>query len=87
MKVSKNSKYQTHKKSIKLTKNPNDRTGALKEGTFSDFLTTIVAKHQKIEGDPLGKFFRKQSQCRKNLKGILWGFFSTSFLSPSIKKL
>ena len=28
MKVSKNSKYQTHKKSIKLTKNPNDRTGA-----------------------------------------------------------
>ena len=50
MKVSKNSKYQTHKKSIKLTKNPSDRTGALKEGTLSHFSTSIVAKHQKIEG-------------------------------------
>ena len=65
MKVSKNSKYQTHKKSIKLTKNPNDRTGALKEGTFSDFLTTIVAKHQKIEGDPLGKFFENSLNAEK----------------------
>ena len=30
--------------------------GALKGGTLSDFLTSIVAKHQKIEGDPL-EFF------------------------------
>ena len=48
MKVSKNSKYQTHKKSIKLTRNPTDGTGA-------HFLTSIVAKHQKIEGGPLVK--------------------------------
>ena len=46
MKVSENSKYQTYKKSIKLTKNPNDQTG-----TLLDFLTTIVAKHQKFENN------------------------------------
>ena len=38
-----------------------------KRGTRSDFLTSIVAKHQKTEGDPLEKFFffEKKSQCRK----------------------
>ena len=46
MKVSKNSENQTHKKSIKLTKNPNDGTGA-KRGIISHFLTSIVAKHQQ----------------------------------------
>ena len=30
-------------------------------GTLSNFLTSIVAKHQKIERDPLGNFFRKKS--------------------------
>ena len=45
-KVSKNSKYQTHKKRIKLTKNPNDRTAA-PGGTLSDFSTSVAAKHQK----------------------------------------
>ena len=68
MKVSKNAKYQTHKKNIKLTKNQNDRTGApgaaragpcpAKRGALSDFLTSIVAKHQNIDGDgPFGENF------------------------------
>ena len=66
--MSKNSKYQTHKKSIKLTKNPNDQTGAprasgaLKGGTLSRFLTSIVAEHQKIGGGTLWEiFFEKKS--------------------------
>ena len=55
MKVSKNSKYQTHEK----PKRPNWRD---KRGTLSRCLTSIVAKHQKIEGGPFGEFFfRKKS--------------------------
>ena len=44
-------------------KNPNDRTGALKGGdSFVFFLTSIVAKHQKIQGGPLRKkYFEKKS--------------------------
>ena len=67
--MSKNSKYQTHKKSIKLTKKPNDRTGEpgtnarAKRGTLSHFLTCILAKHQKIEGV---KKILEKSQNRKN---------------------
>ena len=72
MKVSKNSKYQTHKKSIKLTKRvSNSRKTQTTEmarqvpasmcpGDPFAFLTSIVAKHQKIKklkGDPLGNFF------------------------------
>ena len=59
------------RKTPQYPKNPNGNgTGALKGGTLSDFLTSIVAKHQKIEGDPLGKFSSKKvSQCRKKLKG------------------
>ena len=38
-----------------------DRIGALKGGTFSDFLTSIVAEHQKTEGYPSGNFFSKKS--------------------------
>ena len=74
MKVKKNSKYQTHKKSIKLTKNLNDGTGALK-GDLSHFWTSIVAKHQKIEEGPFGekKIPKKVSQCRKNWKGGPFG--------------
>ena len=67
MKVSKNSKYQTHKKSTKLTKNPSDRTGALdalKEWTISLFFN-IVAKRQKIEGE---KFFFESLNSEKKLK-------------------
>ena len=45
MEVSKTSKYQTHKKSIKLTKNLKTELAHL-----SDFLTSIVVKYQKIEG-------------------------------------
>ena len=54
MKVSKNSKYQTHKKSIKLTKNPNDRAGALKGGPFA-FFNIHCCKTSKIEGGPFGE--------------------------------
>ena len=45
-----------------------DRIGALKGGTLSNFLTSIVAKHRKIEGGPFGEnlFSRKKSQCQKN---------------------
>ena len=50
MKVSKNSKYRTLKKSIKLTKNPNDRTGAKSEDPFGIFNILSVAKHQNNEG-------------------------------------
>ena len=42
MKVSKNSKYQTHEK-------PKRRNWRAKRGVLSHFLTLIVAKHQKIE--------------------------------------
>ena len=71
MKVLKNSKYQTHKKSIKLTKTPNDRTGA-PGGPFSIFSTSIVAKHQKIEGALWGKNFQKKSHiAEKTERGTL----------------
>ena len=52
MKVSKNSKYQTREK-------PKRRNWRAKRGIFSHFLTSFVAKHQKIERDPLGNFFEK----------------------------
>ena len=43
-------------------------TSALKEGPFWTS-TNSVAKHQKIEGDPLGKrIFQKKSQNAKKLK-------------------
>ena len=53
----KKTQSQANKKSIKLTKNPNDGAG----DPFA-FLTSIVAKHQKIEGGPFGEnFFEKKS--------------------------
>ena len=81
--MSKNSKYQTHKKSIKLTKNPNDQTGAprasgaLKGGTLSRFLTSIVAEHQKIGGGTLWEIFfeKKSHNAEKTERG---GPFSLS---------
>ena len=68
MKVSKNSKYQTHKKSFKTLTTKMTRK-VLKGGTQSDFSTSIVAKHQKIEGGHFGGKMKKVSQCRKKLKG------------------
>ena len=54
MKMSKNSKYQTHKKSFKtLSKKPKRPNWRAR----SDFKTSIVAKHEKIEGGPFGKTF------------------------------
>ena len=41
-----------------------------KKGDLWDFLTSIVAKHQKIEGGSFGEFFpKKVSQCRKTKGG------------------
>ena len=57
-------------------------------GTFSHFLPSIVAKHQKSEGGPLGEkksFLKKVPQCRKKQRGFC--YFSTSFQSPRIKKI
>ena len=94
LKVSNSQKeYQTHEK----PKRPNWRArcplarapGALKGSTFSHFLTSIVAKHQKIEGGLFGErnFPKEVSQCRKKMKGgTLWDF-STPILSRNIKKL
>ena len=49
---------------------PNWRAGALKGGTFLDFLTSIVVKHQKIEGAPFGDFLGKKSHiAEKTEKG------------------
>ena len=47
--------------------------GRVKRGILSHFLTSIVAKHQKIEGGPFGEtFFRKKvSQCQKTGRGTL----------------
>ena len=51
--------YQSHRK-------PKRRNWRAKREILSHFLTSIVAKNQKIEGGPFGDFFRKVSQCRKN---------------------
>ena len=46
--------------------------GALKGGTLLDFLTSIVAKHQKIEGRPFGFLFEKSLTVPKKTKGELF---------------
>ena len=70
---------------------PNWRAGGLlKKGTFSDFSTSIVAKHQKIEEGPFveknfsRKIFKAVSQCRKTQGETIWEF-STSILSQKKK--
>ena len=66
--VSKNSKYQTHKKSIKLTKKPNDRTGALKGGPFRIVYHPLLQNIKKLKG-PFGEtFFEKKSHNAEKLK-------------------
>ena len=42
-----------------------------KRGTLSDFLTSIVAKHQKLKGRPFGGhfYFEKSLTMSKKLKG------------------
>ena len=55
------------------------RMGALKGETLSDFLTSIVAKHQKIEGGPFGNFFPKSHNTEKLKRGPFrtpLGFFN-----------
>ena len=46
---------------------------ALEGGPFRIFLTSIVAKHQKIEGGPFGEFFweKKSDKAEKTEKGDL----------------
>ena len=64
MKVSKNSKFPTHKKSFENPKRPN----------LSDFQTSIVEKHQEIFVKK--KIFgKKVLQCQKNRKGGPLGIF------------
>ena len=49
--------------------------------TLSDFLTTIVPKHQKIEGGHLGRNkFPKKSYNAKKLKGGPFGLARYSIL-------
>ena len=56
---------KTHKKSIKLTKNPNDGTDALKGGSFCIFQHTLLQNIKKLKWDTLMKKNSKKSQCRK----------------------
>ena len=52
--------YQTNEK-------PKRPIWRAKRGTLSPLLTSIVAKHQKIEGGPVyEKKMKNVSQCRKN---------------------
>ena len=63
MKVSKNSKYQTHEKPKRRNWHARCPLARAKRRTHSHFLTSIVTKHQKIEGRK--KFGEKKSE--KNL--------------------
>ena len=65
------------------------RQGCAIRGTILDFLTAIVAKHQKIEGGPFGEkfFWEKISQCLKNPKGGHFGIFHHPFCRQTSKKL
>ena len=56
-------------------------------GTFSHFLTSIIAKHQKLKG-PIGeKITQKSLTMPEKLKGGTLCDFSTYILSQNIKKL
>ena len=67
MKVSKTSKYQTHKKSIKLTKNANDPSGG--PGAICIFQHPLLQNIKTMKGGPFGDFFRKKSRSAEKLKG------------------
>ena len=41
------------------------------KGRLGFFNIRSVVKHQKIEGDPLGNFFRKKPQCQKLKEGTI----------------
>ena len=82
MKVSKNSKYQTGKNSIKLTKNPNDQTGA-QNGTLLHFQHPLLQNIKKLKGSLWRIFFWKKSLTMpKKLKGGPFGIFQ----HPSVAK-
>ena len=53
-----------------VPENPKKWDRIWRAGAFSRFLTSIVAKHQKIEGGPFGDFFFEKSLTKpKKLKG------------------
>ena len=60
-----------------------------KKGTLSDFVISIAAKHQKTEGDPLGKLFLRKNLTipKKNRKVEPFGIFQHPFYRPTSKKL
>ena len=59
LKVSNSQKeYQTHEK-------PKRRNWLAKRGTLSHFLTSIIAKHQKIERGPFGEKLKKCLNAEK----------------------
>ena len=79
MQVSKNSKYQTHEK----PKRQNWRAG-----TLSHFLTSIIAKHKKIEGgDHLvaKKSGKSLTMPKRTERGDLLGFFNIHFVAKHQK--
>ena len=85
MKVSKNSnkltkKYQTHKK-------PKRPIWRLARGTLSHFSTSIVAKHQKIEGGPFGekKIPKKSLTMPKKLEDGPFRIFQHPFCHKTSK--
>ena len=70
MKVSKSQSMKLTKRVPKLSKNPNDRTGALKAGALSDFKHPLLQNIKKLKGGPLGDFFgKKVTMPKKNLNG------------------
>ena len=76
MKVSKN-KVSNSQKEYQTYEKPKRLTWRAKKGILSYFLTSIVAKHQKIEGDTLVKIkvSEKSLTMPKQLKGgTLWVF-------------
>ena len=87
--VSKNSKYQTHKKSSEtLSTNPNDRVRtlcAMKGGLFQISKHPLLQNIAKLTGGSLrGIFFGKKfNNAEKTERGALW-VFATSILSQNI---
>ena len=94
MKVSKNSKNQTHKKSIKLTKIPNDELARqvpanagpwrAKRGDPFEFFNIhpLLQNIRKLKGEKnlVKKKFRKKSHNAENkMKGGFFGIFQHPF--------
>ena len=71
MKVSKNSKYQTHKKSFETLRKTQRSNWRAKRGPFWIFNHPLLQNIKKIEGGTLWEenfSEKKVSQCRNKLK-------------------